>query len=157
VLYVDCRSEHQHGQTFTINQGDEDADGDEGPQQGLSPLAKYKRRLDEHFDVTYLDFLLHYNYSKVNKIALRPRGKPRVLSYFPIYREAAQAEYYARVKLMLHHPFRDISDSKTVEGIEYESFYEAYIVCQEVHAHPDDFYRTLEPLPDDELEDIATQ
>jgi hypothetical protein len=70
-------------------------------------LAKYKKR-DQLLwaDVTYLDFLLHYNFKSVDAIKPRPSARERVLNYRPRYKpEGASREDYCRVKMMLHHPF----------------------------------------------------
>jgi hypothetical protein len=48
----------------------------------LSNYEKYKRRLDRVEDVTFLNFLLYFNYSTYKRW---PRARPRVISYFPQY------------------------------------------------------------------------
>jgi hypothetical protein len=100
VVTVNCRKEEEQSEQYDI--GNRNLE-----YRDLSLLAKYKQR-DQllRADVTYLDFLLHYNFKSVDAIKPRPSAQERVLSYRPRYKpEGASREDYCRVKMMLHHPF----------------------------------------------------
>ncbi|OXV07665.1 hypothetical protein Egran_04570 [Elaphomyces granulatus] len=143
--------------------------GEEELEAGLSPLEKYKQRNEELGDVTYFKFLSRFNIQSANNIyELRPGTPSRVLNYFPEYKRERpeQEEDYCRVKMMLHHPFRDVEDLKlvgSVAGQPWGTFKEAYTHCQSNHHHEDDHYDVPEPpepdappedepnAPDDEI------
>lgn len=44
---------------------------------------------------------------------------------------------------MLSHPFKEVEDLLQVDGLQAETFQEAYEVCCDNHQHPDDFYDPL--------------
>jgi hypothetical protein len=67
-------------------------------------------------EITYMQFLKLYNFNTSKK---RTRAPPRVLNFYPQYDRTQQQEDYTRVKLMLHHPFRNIEDLKTVDGLRH--------------------------------------
>jgi ATP-dependent DNA helicase PIF1 len=109
VETVDCRPEEQQTTFFRADHRDEESTI---VNMGLSKLQKYKQGPEQFEDVTFLDFVLHYYHNaSVNKIRKPPRAKPWVLNYFPRYDpdKETQAQDYFRVKVMLHHPFRDTS------------------------------------------------
>ncbi|EED13561.1 hypothetical protein TSTA_098180 [Talaromyces stipitatus ATCC 10500] len=89
----------------------EDQD-DEPVRRGLSSLEKYKRRATPQ----------------------------RVINYFPIYDAEKQPEDFARVKLMLYHPFRAIENALDFEGISFTSYMDAYAYCQLSCSHEGDHY-----------------
>lgn len=110
---VDLRPEDERAMTFVF--GDNGDGSEDTVRQGLSPLEKYKRRDEELGDVTYLKFLLRFNIQSASNIYELRLGTPsRVLVYFPEYKRERpeQEEDYCRVKMMLHHPFRDVEDLK---------------------------------------------
>jgi ATP-dependent DNA helicase PIF1 len=78
---------------------------------------------------------------------LRPRAKPRVINYFPRYKNNPRVkEYsdYCRVKLMLHHLFINWDDLLSVDGQVYDSYVDAFHTCEQQHVHPEDFYTDLD-------------
>jgi hypothetical protein len=78
---------------------------------------------------------------------LRLRAKPRVINYFPLYKNNLRVkEYsdYCRVKLILHHPFVDWDDLLSVDGQVYDSYVDAFHACEQWHIHPEDFYTDLD-------------
>jgi hypothetical protein len=63
--------------------------------------------------------------------------------------------------MMLSHPFGNVEDLLEVDGVQAETFQEAYELCCDNHAHRDDLYDELdvdddepEPDADDEFEDV---
>jgi hypothetical protein len=66
---------------------------------------------------------------------LRPRAPLRVINYFPQYSDVSISEEYkdyCRVRLMLHHPFEQVTDLLQVDGDDYESYIDAFDICREV-------------------------
>lgn len=101
VITVDVRPEDSQNQAYRFT-GHEDDDA----QKGKSWLQKYKERPDDLSQTTYFDFLLRwYIYADEYK----ERQQNRVINYFPEYEDQTSDEF-ARVKLMLHHPFRENDD-----------------------------------------------
>jgi hypothetical protein len=156
---VDLRPEDERAMTFVF--GDNGDGSEDTVRQGLSPLEKYKRCDEELGDVTYLKFLLRFNIQSASNIyELRPGTPSRVLVYFPEYKRERpeQEEDYCRVKMMLHHPFRDVEDLKlvgSIAGQPWGTFKEAYTHCESNHHHEDDHYDVPGPPepdapPDDE-------
>jgi ATP-dependent DNA helicase PIF1 len=81
----------------------------------------------------------------------RPRAPLRVINYFPRYASnPSSTEYddYCRVRLMLHHPFQQLTDLLSFNGCDYGSYPDAFYACQRLHTHPDDFY--TDPATDDQ-------
>ena len=77
---------------------------------GLSDYKKYKRRLDGVEDVTFLNFLLYFNYSTYKR---RPRARPQVILYFPRYNGDCFYPQYPKfcyIKLILYHPWREYKE-----------------------------------------------
>jgi len=66
VVTLDCRQEDDRSATYELK------DGQLGGC-GLSDYEKYKRRPDGVEDVTFFNFLLHFNYSTYKR---RLRAKP---------------------------------------------------------------------------------
>ena len=61
---------------------------------------------------------------------------------------------FCRVKLQLHHPFRDATDILKIHGVGYPTHQAAFDACQLSHDHGDDFYADLTIVRnDDEFED----
>ena len=55
-----------------------------------------------------------------------------MINYFPRYANdlaSKQYEDYCRVRLMLHHPFKHLTDLLSFNGYNYESYRDAYIAC----------------------------
>ena len=138
-------------------------------QEGLSAYKRYKLRIEhanggEHLrDVTLIDWLQHYNVLKFQPLS---KGKPRPVNFFPRYKSNPtddEYEDYCRVKMMLSHPFESVEDLLEVDGVQAETFQEAYELCCDNHAHGDDLCDELdvdddkpEPDADDEFEDVNT-
>lgn len=81
----------------------------------------------------------------------RPRAPLRVINYFPRYASnPSSTEYddYCRVRLMLHHPFQQLTDLLSFDGCDYGSYPDAFYAYQRLHTHPDDFY--TDPATDDQ-------
>jgi ATP-dependent DNA helicase PIF1 len=123
-----------------------------------SVWEKYCARDDDLAEVTYFQFLSMFDHRTLKPFTAR--AKPRALNYFPSYssdqKDAAAFEEFARVKLMLQHPHRCLSDLKHADGVDFETFAEAYLYCRRAHAHADDDYygKDLPKSPDDDLEDV---
>lgn len=93
----------------------------------------------------------------------RQETKDRICRYFPLYSSNPDDplyEQYCRVKLMLNHPFRQVSDLLLVQdvgehGTQCTTYAEAYSPCQAYHSdHPSDHYNEdLTARDDDEFED----
>jgi hypothetical protein len=119
-----------------------------------SPLAK----------LSHLDFLRNFDHRSIRR---RPRAPARVLSYFPEYKgDAGSARFgdYYRVKMMLHHPFRDIKDLLNLDGTNLEgegenadNWVEAYARCQLNHGshESDDLPKEIQVPDDDEFEEAS--
>ncbi|KAG6091238.1 hypothetical protein E4U14_001165, partial [Claviceps sp. LM454 group G7] len=124
IYSVDCRTPDQHWKGDVITRGDE-------IHQCLGMYAKYlirpvarpqragQRSQEGMETMSYFDFVRTVNWSARNpdQWVVRPKALPRILNYFPIYKNADDTrEDYARVKLMLHHPHRRFEDLKKVDG-----------------------------------------
>jgi ATP-dependent DNA helicase PIF1 len=139
-ISVNCKPEQDHATTFVFQDQNPDAeadgDGDEDIpyKKGQSVLTKYKGRPPALEDVTYLDFLLHYSHTA--PIKRRPRARPRVLRFFPLYSPILQAEDYSRVMMMLQHPFREVIDCKRLDYEHFATFAGAYERCKASCIHP---------------------
>ena len=137
VIMVDCRPiELQpipfyfRGRTRSdAHDSVEDGEEEETINKGRTIMLKYLERDVSAEDVSYLDFLLHFDHV-AKKTKRRPRAKARVLNFFPRYKSAVDMENFARVKLTLHHPFRVPSDLYIVAGATYSTFTEAYDRCR---------------------------
>lgn len=99
VVPVDCRPEAKQGQRFQAPPGD-GAD----VVEARSLVHKYKMR-PCHQDLDALSFFRWATLHNHRDHSVRPRAKPAVLSYFPKYTRGT--EDFARIKMMLHHQFRD--------------------------------------------------
>jgi hypothetical protein len=105
--------------------------------------------------------LQHYNVTKFQPLS---KGKRRPVGFFPRYKSnPTEDEYedYCCVKMTLSHPFENVEDLLELDGVQAETFQEAYELCCDNHAHGDDLYDELdvddddpEPDADDEFEDI---
>lgn len=139
VVYVDCRPEHE--QTLSYVFGENDDDNHCG---GKSSLQKYKDRPESLNDLTYFDFLRNYNV-KGTEYRKRTKGKPRVLNYIPRYDHEEQPEDYARVKMMLHHPFRYVDSLLNLEEQFATNYAEIFEFCKSAHSHSNDYYDEDDP------------
>jgi hypothetical protein len=148
VTTLDCRPEEVQNDAITVE--------DETVTPRRSALQRYKDRMDDQANqslltVSLLDWLQEYNWSIWQK---RPRAPKRVVNYFPRYSSDPSSdtyEDYCRVRLMLHHPFTDVTDLLTVDESEYGSYRDAFLACRDAHTHPDDFY--TDPEPDEDATD----
>jgi len=134
IVTLDCRQHSDRSAAYELDDG-------QLTRCGRSNYDKYKDRPDEAEDVTFLDFLLHYDHSKYRR---RPRAKPQVISYFPRYKGQPSSPQYAdfcRVKLLLHHPWREYEDIATHSdefgALDYVASYQA---CAGSHQHPSDYF-----------------
>jgi len=148
VLNVNCRPLDQQPSYITIEDG-------EVKTAGKSIFEKYMDRPPDLSNLTLLDFLRNFDHRSYRK---RPRAPPRVLQYFPRYkaeRDSVQYEDYCRVKMMLHHPFRDIDDLLNHEDGKFSTWVDAYAVCRSTHGHhdPDGLPKEIQVPDDDEFED----
>ena len=149
MLNVDLRPEDQQDQQYVFG-GSGDGEGG-SVRQGKSFLQKYKEHPGNLNNLSYLEFLLKYNMRTMRK---RSRASDRVLKYFPEYKadNPGQEEDFARVKMMLHHPFRHVDDLKRVGAATepWETFKEAYVYCRAFH---DDHDPDMYSVEVEELED----
>jgi ATP-dependent DNA helicase PIF1 len=164
-MVLDCRPAQAQDRHVQFDDGE--AGEDMVVKEGLSAYKRYKLRIEhanggEHLrDVTLIDWLQHYN---VNKFQPLSKGKPRPVNFFPRYKSNPtddEYEDYCRVKMMLSHPFESVEDLLEVDGVQAETFQEAYELCCDNHTHGDDLYDELdvdddeaEPDADDEFEDV---
>jgi hypothetical protein len=153
VLNVDVRPEDQQDQRFVFG---DSGDGEERPvREGKSCLQKYKERPENLENLSYLEFLLKYDFSSLQNIRKRSRAPDRVLRYLPEYKPD-QEEDFGRVKMMLHYPFRQIDDLKRVGAAAepWETFKEAYAYCKASHDdHDPDLYFIEVEEPEDPFEE----
>jgi hypothetical protein len=164
-MVLDCRPDQAQDRHIQFDDGE--AGEDMMVKEGLSAYKRYKLRTQhanggEHLrDVTLIDWLQHYN---INKFQPLSKGKPRPVNFFPRYKSNPtddEYEDYCRVKMMLSHPFENVEDLLEVDGVQAETFQEAYELCCDNHTHGDDLYDELdvdddepEPDADDEFEDV---
>ena len=152
IIPVDLRPEGEQSDRFTYN------DTTDELKRGKSLLEKYVQRPHEFEAITYLDFLLHFEHQKTPTFRRR-KARPRVLRYFPKYKPEKDFEQFARVKMILHHPFRTTASLLERDGITFETYTEAYnATCRHVHTHENDFLGGPEvEQVEDEFEDIEQQ
>jgi len=164
-MVLDCRPDQAQDRHIQFDDGE--AGEDMVVKEGLSAYKRYKLRIGhanggEHLrDVTLIDWLQHYNVLKFQPLS---KGKPRPVNFFPRYKSNPtddEYEDYCRVKMMLSHPFENVEDLLEVDGVQAETFQEAYELCCDNHTHGDDLYDELdvdddeaEPDVDDEFEDV---
>ncbi|EED12765.1 conserved hypothetical protein [Talaromyces stipitatus ATCC 10500] len=153
-INVDCRPEEVHSAAFVPVEPE--IEGDETVQRGLSPLEKYKRRFPLFEDLSYFTFLREFDFRNWRQIYKRD-APARVLNYFPLYDSDKQPEDYARVKLMMHHPFPEIKDLLEIDGDIFESYAAAYEFCSYAHVHEDDFYDEVLTHPEATHEDSDSE
>ena len=134
AVAIDCRHPDEQPQTYHLPEEDADA---EPIRAARSKLHKYETRADDAESVSYITFLRCYYWHNSRRRGGRG-AKPRVLSFYPIYKPHVSMEDYSRVKLMLHHPFRHIRQLFEVDGTVYGSFAEAYQYCSMAHSHEPD-------------------
>lgn len=151
VIPLDCRPEEAQDGMMILESGDVSA--------RQSVLQRYRSRLMDVddarraavADLTLFECLRAWDYRLWKH---RPRAKERIINYFPRYPDEPSAATYAdycRVKLMLHHPFTELSDLLTVDSQLHGSYVEAFQACSELHSHPSDFY--VDPKDDDPDDD----
>lgn len=111
IISVDLRPKEEHDQYYSFSH-EGDADETNTVRAGKSWLDKYEDRPGNLSDLAYVDFLRYYDVRqhRDGHPSYRRLGKARVLKYFPVYDEKDQFEDYARAKLTLNHPFRDVTD-----------------------------------------------
>jgi ATP-dependent DNA helicase PIF1 len=122
---------------------------DEAVTVKRSPLRRYQDRLTDQVNqalasVTLFDWLRAWNWKTWT---VRPRAPLRVINYFPRYSSdlsSQEYESYCRVRLMLHHPFKQLTDLLSFGGSHYGSYTDALRACRQLHTHPDDFYTDRE-------------
>ncbi|EED14664.1 conserved hypothetical protein [Talaromyces stipitatus ATCC 10500] len=155
TITMDCRPETEQPANFANT---EDADDRETLRRSLSPLDKYKKRPSIFDHVTYFTFLRTYDFGSVKNMYERSTAEKRVINYFPIYDSEKQPGDYARVKLMLHHPFRVMQDLLTIDNNSFGSYAEAYEYCKSACSHENDFYgeKLIQPDPTHEDSDDET-
>jgi ATP-dependent DNA helicase PIF1 len=138
VIKVDCQPEEAQSTTFTFRTVGRSAYHDDGEdtgfQSGQTVLQKYKSRPNTIDTISYIDYLLHFEHIG-KRPKRRPRARPRILNYIPRYSPVGEPEEFARVKLMLHHPFREVSDTCNISGLTFETFAAAYEHCQHNCSH----------------------
>ena len=129
VVALNCHQEAKQSVTYKFNKG-------QIKQSGRSLYKKYRLWPADAKDVTFLNFILHYNY---NKYTRRPRARPRVISYFPYYksdRSNPQYSDYCHIKLLLHHPWRECEDIATiVNQFGAPDYVATYKMCKQSHQH----------------------
>lgn len=149
VRYVDCRP-YSPTARFVLNK-------DTGAlAEARSILQKYEQRADDLSDMSYLNFLLRVD-EKTRKE--RAENVPDyVLHFSKIYDPTTDSDDFARVKLMLHHPFTNLNQLKQVNGREFASYTAAWEYCKAHHnTHMVDYYgKPPEAAPEQLFEDIES-
>jgi ATP-dependent DNA helicase PIF1 len=114
------------------------ANTDVSPCTSMTAVIEYIRLLQSH---------------RIGSPYTKRAGKDRVLNIFPRYR-LDEVEDYGRVKLMLHHPFRDVNDLKHIPGIHDHpcaTFADAWAIADELCEYPPEDRDGLdESLPEPE-------
>jgi ATP-dependent DNA helicase PIF1 len=150
VVSLDCRPENAQDNVIVLE--------DRSVKAQRSPLKRYQDRLNDAKDitaalrtVTLFEWLQMWNWQT---FVLRPRAPPRVINYWPKYAADQALNTYAdycRVKLMLHHPFVDLTDLLSIDGQAYGCFTDAFTACAALHNHPQDYYNDpVNPEPIEE-------
>jgi hypothetical protein len=80
VVMLDCCPKGDGSSAYFLDRGE--------VTWRCSLYKKYMERPEEFEDVSFLDYLLHYNHCKFKK---QPRARPCVVSYFPGTRTPAAA------------------------------------------------------------------
>ena len=158
-LSLDCRPKNQQQTSVMLDEGAE-----EGMRKGQSLYDKYEHRAPRFEDVSLFEYITRHNLTRPSRVCLIPNDRDwRVINYFPRYQANGQdpSQFY-RVKIILHHPFRDYpvcSDADRFrfeeDGPEFKTWQEAFVYCKSRHNHPDDYYEDP-PQPvnnDDEFEE----
>ncbi|CBX97429.1 predicted protein [Plenodomus lingam JN3] len=137
---VNLRPPEQHAQVFFMaDDGNETVPGT-GAQakKGQSLVPKYQSRSEDLESIRYIDFCRQYTHD--NNHRLRPKAKERVLNICPRYNKETDAEDFARAKLMLHYPWREVKDL-LYDDIDEEvknAFAKVYSNCFLFHNHQKD-------------------
>lgn len=140
VVPVDCRPEAEQGQRFQAPPGD-GAD----VVEARNLVHKYMTP-PRHQDLDALSFFRWATLHNHRDHSVRPRAKPAVLSYFPKYTRGT--EDFARVKMMLHHPFRDdVADVLHWDSHPHATYLDAYQACEATCGHDDYDYYGVEMAP----------
>ena len=115
VVSLDCHPEDTQSNLIVLESGQISAK--------RSVLQRYRNRLvdtdngnDALRDLSLFQCLRFWDWMIWK---LRPSAKPRVINYFPWYKNDPCIEAYSdycRVRLMLYHPFVDWDDLLSVEG-----------------------------------------
>ena len=135
TINVDCRPEEEQGTSYNFNRRSVDILDDEPVFQQVSTvLAKYRRRPASLELVCYIDYLLHYSHVPGQE-RRRKRAQPRILNFIPRYNPHANPSDFARVKVMLHHPFRSIQDAIRIGERQCDNWEEALAVCRAACTH----------------------
>jgi ATP-dependent DNA helicase PIF1 len=133
VVTLDCRP-NQDSQAIQFNE-----DG-EVVLKGSSKLQKYLNRPEELEGLTFFVYLTRYDWKKCTE---RPKAKPRLINYFPRYDIEKTPEDYARVKMMLHHPFRgEVNNLLSTPTQEYMDWTSAYRHCCDAHGSTHLYFNT---------------
>jgi ATP-dependent DNA helicase PIF1 len=145
TIRVDLRPETDRDDRY-------DVDNDGVVSRGKSKLDKYLARAPALEDVSYFQFLRLYDFSP-RATRPRPRARPRVLTYYPLYQPTEHYEDFSRAKLLLHIPFRNTNDLLRQDDMTFDSFREAYEYWSMVYPtrEPEDFMQ--QPAVDEEEED----
>lgn len=152
VLAVDCRPEADQPRGYRLDESG-------AIMKGKSLLEKYKART-RHFETDQLTYFKWLTLCNHETHQARPRAQPRVLDYFPKYKPTTTThEDWARMKIWLHHPFRNVAETLKVGETTYETYTEAYEQCKSTHDHDVYDYFGIEVLPPkdyDEFENADT-
>jgi hypothetical protein len=157
VVTLDCRPERNQQEMVTLDASDK-------PKVSKSKYEKYKERDPDEFEnITLLEWMRRAN--KQGTALIRPSTPDYIVNYFPRYNanpNKGQFLDYCRCKLMLHHPFREVEELLTIDGVTYDTYTEAYDACFSKHDHSsiDDYYDDLPIVEeaandDDDYESVA--
>src|SRR5580692_1433760 len=143
VVSLDCRPENQQANLIVLESGEVSAK--------RSVLQRYRDCLSDmdnsNAALQNLSLFQCLRFWDGMIWKLRPCAKPRVINYFPRYKNNPRLEAYSdycRVKLILHHPFVNWDDLLSVDGQVYTTYVDAFRACIQQHVHPEDFYTDLE-------------
>ena len=141
----------------TNNDEDNDPlDTDTRTLTGESWLQRYTSRAIALNDLSLYEVCCKYNW-RGNEWRRRREKTTVILRTYPRLSpnpDHPDYEQYCRIKVLLHHPFRNLDDlTKREDGTEH-SFAEVFADCQVHHHHPRDTLRNLAPeAQNDEDED----
>jgi hypothetical protein len=142
VLNVCLKRPEEQAQVFVRRDDDQEGIAGSGVvgqlKKGKSLMHKYIDRLEGLEDITYIKYCREFTHD--NNPRPRPRAPARCLNIWPQYNKDNDQEDFARAKLMLHHPWRALTNlyyDDCDEEIK-TTYYSVYRNCVVWHNHEKD-------------------